>query len=119
MKVYVSGPITGKPNRNREAFITATESLIAAGHEAINPHTLYGGRTDLTHEQYMRTDIVELLTCDAAHFLKGWRSSKESSLELIITVECGLLIVNKHGEAITKTEVLTNESETRAEIHDR
>ena len=38
MRIYVSGPITGRPNLNREAFAWAAGALGIAGHSAVNPH---------------------------------------------------------------------------------
>lgn len=40
MRIYVSGPMTGFLNQNREAFSAAAAKLRSQGHFAINPHDL-------------------------------------------------------------------------------
>lgn len=40
MRIYISGPMTGFPNQNREAFSAAAAKLRSQGHFAINPHDL-------------------------------------------------------------------------------
>ena len=72
LRVYIAGPITGMFVLNAPAFEAAADMLRAAGHEPVNPHTLHGGRLDLSHGEYMRTDLRALLDCDAIHMLPGW-----------------------------------------------
>lgn len=38
MRIYLSGPMTGKPDLNRPAFDAAEKRLTAEGHFVINPH---------------------------------------------------------------------------------
>lgn len=40
MRVYISGPMTGKPDHNRPAFDAAEKRLTAQGHFVINPHRI-------------------------------------------------------------------------------
>lgn len=40
MRIYISGPMTGKPDLNRSAFDAAEKRLTAQGHFVINPHDL-------------------------------------------------------------------------------
>ena len=40
MRVYCSGPMTGKPDLNRPAFDAAEKRLTAQGHFVINPHRI-------------------------------------------------------------------------------
>lgn len=82
MKIYISGPITGKPNLNREAFAQAAEAIRAAGHEAVNPHEITAPLgDDAPWEEYMKIDIAALVTCDAILLLEGWQGSKGARLE--------------------------------------
>lgn len=40
MRLYLSGPMTGKPDHNRPAFDAAEKRLTAQGHFVINPHRI-------------------------------------------------------------------------------
>jgi hypothetical protein len=39
-RIFISGPITGKPNLNREAFNAEERLLREAGYETFNPHSI-------------------------------------------------------------------------------
>ena len=82
MKIYISGPITGKPNFNREAFTQAAEAIRAAGHEPVNPHELNAHLgDDQPWEEYLKRDIAALVNCDAIFMLYGWHESRGARLE--------------------------------------
>lgn len=40
MRVYIAGPIAGKPNGNREKFQQAADLLVGLGYEPVNPHDI-------------------------------------------------------------------------------
>lgn len=106
-KVYIAGPISGYTNKNREAFEAAEKELKENGYFPVNPHKLDHDtaeemelhnelsisnnpnckKEDLPyseeeiHAAYMKTDLAELLTCDAIIFLEGWEKSKGAMIE--------------------------------------
>ncbi len=92
MKVYISGPISNKPNLNFEAFEQAENLLLEKGYEPINPHKLgeeLKGITFLTKDDeyaaYMKIDIKSLVTdAEAIYMLNGWENSKGACIENII-----------------------------------
>ena len=98
MKVYIAGPITGYEDGNRAVFDAAEASLRAAGHEPVNPHALHGGALDLSHGEYMRTDLRAMLDCEAIHMLNGWGNSKGALLEYRVAQAIGLVFVNVNGK---------------------
>lgn len=101
MKIYVAGPMTGKPLFNFPQFDMVSERLRAAGHAVISP-------ADLTrqtwldrgicfdpsmppeqHEPtdyalYMRNDIQAVMDVDALVLLDGWEKSRGASMEVAI-----------------------------------
>ena len=82
MKIYISGPISGFPKGNREAFEHAAELIRANGHDPVNPHEVCAHLGDTaTWEVYMRADIKALMDCDAILQLKGWRDSSGAIVE--------------------------------------
>lgn len=90
--VYISGPITGCDNDNRETFDTAVRTINAApGYIAINPHDIAGVAewephfTDLPdamkYQRYMRLDLSALSICTAIVMLDGWQQSPGARIE--------------------------------------
>lgn len=84
MKIYISGPMTGKVNLNAEAFFNAEASLQAAGHQPVNPHRIGRELQNLgllpdnekdRYNAYLRADISELMKCDEIYMLRGWDES--------------------------------------------
>lgn len=85
MKVYVSGPITGIPDLNRDAFAAAAAALKAHGLEPLNPHDVVPNSDTATWEQCLRADITSLVQeCDGIALLDGWETSRGSKLEVHI-----------------------------------
>lgn len=91
MKVYISGPMTGRSRLNYEAFLRAAAELWAQGHEPVNPHDL--NAPTMEYAEAMRVDLRALLDCDAIHMLAGWEESRGASLERAVAMTCGIPLV--------------------------
>jgi len=82
MKIYISGPITGQPDGNREAFASAEAILSQLGHTAINPHKLCEHLPDgSAWEEYMKLCIPVVCQSDAMYMLPGWNNSRGAVVE--------------------------------------
>lgn len=85
MKIYISGPITGRrPDKVREAFEAAAEAIRAKGHEPVNPvmsQEILDPKTT-TWDQYMKLSLVLVEISDGICMLNGWRTSTGATLEL-------------------------------------
>lgn len=91
MKVYIAGPMRGKPDFNRPAFDDAEALLRDLGHDVVNPCRLdeelgffFETDEDVTPEhlkEIMARDIAALYTCDRIAMLPGWEGSSGASLE--------------------------------------
>lgn len=92
LRVYISGPMTGRPNHNKPAFYAAAALLGEAGHIPVNPAEVCAqlGATEWT--DCMRADIKALCDCDAIALLPGWEMSQGAQLELHIAHRLGLAI---------------------------
>lgn len=88
MRVYLSGPITGRRDY-RQRFREAEESVRSRGHKVFNPAALDGG---LTLREYMRTDLVHLTDCDAVCMLTGWSESGGAKIEHALAAYLGMPI---------------------------
>lgn len=103
-RVYIAGPMTGRPNLNADAFIRAKGMLHLLGHEPVSPLdlNLASGLISMAHDGtvseavgYSRSaalsgDVRALVQCDAIALLSGWQESKEASLEERIARALGL-----------------------------
>lgn len=86
-KVYISGPISGRPKEEVEnQFRKAAERIQAAGDTPVLPIDNDIPR-DATWEEHMRTDIKMLLDCDEVYALHGWDRSQGAALEVNIAVK--------------------------------
>jgi len=83
MRVYVSGPMTGIPEYNRRAFLSAELRLRASGYEVENPWR-FGERENWTRQDYMRRDVAELAACDAICLLRRWWRSWGARREYLV-----------------------------------
>jgi hypothetical protein len=95
MKVYISGPITGIKDYNRDAFNLAEQKLIELGHKVVNPLRGVKVSDKKTWADYMKTDIRLLTKCNAIYLLKGFENSRGARLEYKIAMELGYKIMGE------------------------
>ncbi len=83
MKIYISGPMTGIEDFNRKAFKDAEHMINnIPNYLAVNPHVCCEGMpNDSTWVDYMKTDIVAMMECDALFMLSGWEKSVGATIE--------------------------------------
>jgi len=94
MKVFISGPMSGKPNYNRAAFFKAEEELEKHGYSVWNPAWLaYPSDTEFTKDDMHIIDFAALRRCDAIYMLKGWKHSKGAQKECEYAIMRGLMIM--------------------------
>ncbi len=80
LKIFISGPMTGYPNWNKEAFDRAEKRLRELGYDVFNP-TWMQFTEGWSHEEIMAIDLAALEKCDAVLQLDGWPDSKGSQEE--------------------------------------
>jgi hypothetical protein len=106
MKLYICGPMTGKPNNNFNAFYRAEKVLIALGYQVENPARIeLPEGHEKTWENYMKADLPRLVQCDGIATLNGFESSRGAMLELQVASALGIEI-HGIGKWIENTEVL-------------
>ena len=109
-RLYLAGPVYGKPDSNREAFHAAEVLWQGMQYEVVNPlyvppdehegpcsrRTYDGGQSDggPNHDAscYMRTDLYALMTCQAVYMLDGWENSRGARTEWAVATALGLTI---------------------------
>lgn len=90
MKVYICGPMTGRPLNNVPAFLEAAELVRDAGHEPITPIQVneklgVDPRALVSREQYadlLLADLQELRKADGVLMLPGWADSRGATVEI-------------------------------------
>ena len=99
MRIYVAGPIFGKPDRNEKAFREMADKVqYQLRATALVPHDIApwehpnqpcpaGRRSEgATHNEacYLRSDIANMLTCDGIALLDDWQTSLGGRTELTV-----------------------------------
>lgn len=89
--VYLSGPMTGLPDYNREAFNMRAESFRAQGYIVNNPADIsvrHG--TDKSYEFYLRRSLRMLLDSDVMYIFGDITESKGVETELEVAKKVGI-----------------------------
>ena len=105
MKIYLSGPMSGRPNDNFPTFNAFALSLRSRGYEVVNPAEIEpevskpsAEAAPSIHKTYylacLKADIKALCDCDCIALLPGWESSSGAHLELHIAHRLGLMVKN-------------------------
>ena len=89
MRLYVSGPVTGKENRNVDDFKRTRAFLMDAGYQVVIPTDLVNDPPTMTRGQITCRCLSELLNCDGVALLRGWRRSPGACLEVAVATACG------------------------------
>ena len=123
MRIYISGPMTGKPDHNRPAFDAAAKRLREQGHFVINPaelSALFGSENDVSEsfkilyritdkifwlpseesvaKAVLQADLAAVRSCDAIYLLRGWETSRGAKRELAEAIAHGLTIMQEGDE---------------------
>jgi len=99
MKVYISAPITGQPNGNKEAFAEAERKLTELGIEVVNPHKICANIPEGSDwEDYMYVCLPALQGCDALYILEGFEPSYGVKTERVFAKINEMFIIYTIGE---------------------
>lgn len=92
-KIYISGKITGLDHEEAyKMFWDAQTKYESVGFEVVNPMKLNHDH-DGTWQNYMRIDLIEMLSCNHIFMLKGWENSKGANIEYNLARELGFKII--------------------------
>lgn len=93
VKVYISGPMTGLPNYNRDAFAEAEKWCVKNGMSPFNPGWLaFEEDTAFTYEEILQIDLAALANCEAILMLPGYEKSNGAKVELEMATRLGLKV---------------------------
>ena len=114
--VYISGPMSGIENLNKEAFDEVEALLTGKGFEVINPYKLDGGDHSKPWLHYIKRDIDYIALCDVLIVLEGWRDSFGAMIEILVASKLGLQII--YITRKTKLDELFKNDEAEQEFKD-
>ncbi|WP_226020324.1 DUF4406 domain-containing protein [Serratia symbiotica] len=95
--VFISGPMTGIENYNREMFHHEASQLRNIGFTVLNPAIFPDG---LEHHQYLAMTLVMLEQADAIYLLDGWENSIGAKAEVIRARELNLMFLGQSWEVL-------------------
>lgn len=94
MRIYLSGPISGHKDGNRDVFRMFAQAIMGQGHQVLNPHEVdplrIKGRGDW--ENHMAADIQALVESDLV-FVISTQESRGVALETYIAKELGIPVI--------------------------
>ena len=90
-RIYIAGPMTGRPNYNRKAFIMAA-GHISTNTDLIPVHTAWI-RDGLAWPEYMELAQDMLSLCDLVCVLPGWEQSKGAQIEVGLARDANLPVI--------------------------
>lgn len=93
MKVYISGPMSFRPDHNFEALDAAAAYLRSLGAEVVNPADLDRNERREGWENCLRRDIQYLVGCDAVAVLPEYETSRGARLETHVAHELRMPIL--------------------------
>lgn len=94
-RLYISGPMSGYPDLNAQAFIAATTALRTAGYEVVSPQEL-GEPEGWAHQDFMRRDLRHVLDCGGLAMLPGAEWSRGALAEVAAAHSAGLTVMPLH-----------------------
>ena len=95
MKIFISGPMTGYANYNREEFFKAEKMFKDGGNIVLNPAYLPDGLKE-TEYHWLCRSMVDVV--DAIYLLKGYEKSYGCQHELQHAKDMGLIILTEAVE---------------------
>jgi hypothetical protein len=99
---YISGPVTGYKNENREAFFSAEKKLAAEKYRVINPARIgdkvISKKPLAKWPDFMREDLKYLLKCNSVYMLIGWKKSRGARIEHFLSKILEMKIIYQEAE---------------------
>lgn len=83
MKVFITGPMTGLPDYNRDSFDNAAKTIEALGHTPLNPYRQELVDAGKTWGECVLSSLLQLLQADAILALEGAENSTGSTIEQV------------------------------------
>ena len=90
IKCYISGKVTGATEAELDEFYNVEAALKMVGMIPVNPLREVPIQKDMSWADYMRADIILLMSCQKIFMLDNWKNSKGAQLEKYIADQLGI-----------------------------
>lgn len=90
--IYISGPMTGKPDFNFPAFNTVALSLRSIGFYVLNPAD-FGQNPNVSWTECLKRDLMAMFYADVVVTLPGHENSKGAQLETHVARALGIPVM--------------------------
>ena len=94
--VYIAGPMTGLPDKNKPAFDLMEWTLRRTGHTEVENPVKNELDVEMPWTFYMRAGLAQLLRCQSVVMLPGWQTSLGATIERDLALKLGMTIVEMH-----------------------
>lgn len=92
--IYLSGPISGMPDKNHPLFMSVAQQLRAEGHEVFNPREFCWTENVFPKRKAFATYCDFICNrADTIVLLPGWQHSKGATTEAGLAENCGLDVI--------------------------
>ena len=119
MKIYLAGPMRGRPLFNFAEFFRVAMRLRAMGHDVLNPaeRDMAAGFNPallIEHPENAAVfslgdaflwDFDAIVSADAIVLLEGWRESKGAQAELVLAMSLGRKVFEYVGDSLLSSDV--------------
>lgn len=90
MRIYISGPISGRPLQEAfKEFEEMEKRISACGHTGVNPFKKAAVPND-RWAFHMRADIIKMMGCQAILLLPRWWVSRGAWIERLLALAVGI-----------------------------
>lgn len=99
-RIYIAGPMTGKPDLNRAEFDKAVDYLASKDFAFFNPSRVafMHGWDETTSLSVIAPVLLNtLMLCTHIYMLRGWKESKGATAEHAVAKWIGLEIIYQEG----------------------
>jgi nucleoside 2-deoxyribosyltransferase len=125
MRIYIAGPMTGRPAYNYELFMAVKKMLEDEGHEAVTPFeansrvwmACYGRPFDPFNDvcdygdpilkEMLIEDLIDLKDSDAVVVLPFWKKSRGAGIEVQLALSIGMPVFDTLMRPITERPTVT------------
>ena len=91
-RIYLSGPMSGRPELNFHAFHAAAKTLRDKGLSVTNPAEIKP-EGEPSWSACMRADLKAMLDCCTVALLPGWEDSKGANIEAMLALNLEMRVV--------------------------
>ena len=119
MRIYLAGPMRGKPLFNFAEFFRVAMRLRAMGHDVLNPAERdlavgFNPALPIEHPENAAVftlgaafewDFAAIVSADAIVLLEGWRESNGTQAELVLAMSLGRKVFEYVNDTLHESDV--------------